>query len=201
MTTAMMKLPKDTYTKIKKSQEAFKEKVERLEIDSEAAYNNAATWFANIVAHRKRVDQLKEEKTRKAANELSGARQYYKMLSEPYEKMEKVLRGAMNVYVNEQDRLAREEAAKQIEAQKKMKNTAREEQVEVLEPIEAPDLNRRTESGHVHTRTKMVIKIEDFAKVPDEFKLLDEKKAKAALAEGRQVLGLDYVEEKVVAVR
>jgi hypothetical protein len=207
MQTAIIKIPKDTVSKIKDSHEALQGQVEGLKITDGNSYDAAANLFATVSAYRKRVDQLKEEHTRPTANALKEARDTFKMLSEPFEKMEGLLRGAMNVYVNEQDRIAREEAAKQIEAAKKAEAEAKkagkepEPQEMMPEPIEAPDLNRRTAAGHVHTRTKQTLVITDFKKLADKWKLPNEKEIKAALLDGRRVPGAELKEEKVVASR
>lgn len=206
--TTKITIPKDKVTAIEKASESLNEEIQSLKITDEASYDNACAMFSKVVAYKKRVNELKEEHTRPAANALRDARNKFKMLSEPYENMENVLRKALNVYVNEQERIAQEKAAKQLkeaeEAKKKATKSKKDDEpvVEVMpEPVEAPDMNRRTESGHVHSRTKKVLVIDDFSILSDDYKLPNEQKLKADLLDGKVIKGASLKEEKVIAVR
>lgn len=214
--TELIIIPEEVLSKIDEaSQELQKEVNMSLTINTEEQYNFTASVFSKVSKYRKRVEEIEKEHTAPMAAALKDARNKFAMRLDPYKKMENMLRLALNTYVQEQERIARvkaEEAEKaRIEAEKKaLENKVNAEtgeiapdapELPVVAPVEAPDLNRRTEAGLVHTRKRKVLRIVDFSKLDDKYKLPNEVLLRQELLEGKMIEGAILEEVSEVATR
>ena len=106
----------------------------------------------------------------------------------------------------EQEALARAEAAKNSKAREKamaQANAASQALMEAraAEPMAAPT-GLKTDLATTSTRMRWAFQVADAAKVPREFLCVDEKKIRAAVAQGaREIPGISIYEEETLATR
>lgn len=128
----------------------------------------------------------------------------------PLERAEKDLKRKLNAFAAQQEleRRKAEEAARK-RAQEEQERLNREAEAagveapvvpEVVEPEETTSV--RTAEGTAYMQSRWTFELEELAKVPAEYLMLDEKKVRAAIKAGvREIPGLKIFEQKSMAIR
>jgi hypothetical protein len=178
-----------------KAVELVKEKADsisnalELKVVSTPTFNQASV-FMGIVREAKK---LLSEKKKSVLDPLKIAKENLEKLFEPAEEkiglIEKYLKKEIDDY---NDKLKLEESKRAKEAEKKI------EKGETITEATKKLVNTQEKIQAIPTYTVWQVDIVDFSKVPDEFKILNESKAKEVGKKGVQIPGLKvYSIEKV----
>lgn len=122
------------------------------------------------------------------------------------------LKGKIGNYQYKKEIERREREKKALEEQKKLQNQIQKEaekkgvlapDMPDIVPVEKKQAVTRTESGaSAHIRTEWTYELNDFAKLSDEYKMVDDKKIKAMIKAGiRNIDGLNIFEKPVTVLR
>ena len=193
------------------------ETAKSIEVTDQESYAEADQSLKIAVAAKKKVKGFIKELVDPFKKAVKSAEGKLKPLLVPYEEADKLLRGKMEVYIAEENRKAREEAARQAEAERKKQaelEAARKkaeaenkplpepEPEPAPEPVAKPQFKEKSDLGSSYTVRKWTFKEVDFEKVPDEYKQLDSKAINAAIKNGeRNIPGLEIYEKESIAVR
>ena len=204
---------------------ALKEKAAVTEITDADTEAQAIDFIKQIKVRTNRIDELRLFFVRPLNTQVGTINGMFKAQIEPLEEIEKGLKAKLKIYVDEQDRIAREQAEKVRKEQEaaaeklRKKNEAARKKAEkenkpapepeiapVAEVAEAPKQSTRTESGALATIKKVwKWKVTDYIKLriehPDLF-VLDEKAVNKLVADGeRDIPGVEIYQESQIAVR
>jgi len=163
-----------------------------LRVNSDPTFKKASD-FMGVVREAK---SLLREKKKSILEPLKEAKANIELLFEPAEK--KV--GIIEIYLKDQIqkynvRLLAEAKERAKEAEEKIEAGAT--MTEATRKLN--NTKERVES--IPTRKVTRIKIADFSKVPDEFKVLNESKALSAHKSGVEVSGLEFYVEEIIVNR
>lgn len=181
-----------------KAVELVKEKADsigealQLKVNSDPTFKQASVFMGVI----REAKSLLKEKKKSILEPLKEAEANVKLLFEPAEK--KV--GIIEIYLKDQiqkynDRLLIEEKKRAEEAEKKIENGV------TLSEATKKLNNIKEKAESIPTRKVPRVKIVDFSKVPDEFKVLNESKALSAHKSGVEVSGLEFYVEEIIVNR
>lgn len=163
-----------------------------LKINSTPTFTQASKYMADL----REVKKFLKEKKDSVLKPLKVVKENFEALFEPAE--EKV--AEVENYLKEQIfkyniSLQAEQRTREEEAAKRVKEGAPIEKV--VQKVE----NTARKIDAIPTRKVWKIKIIDFEKVPNDFKLLDESKARKAAEAGIKIDGLEFVQEQVIVNR
>ena len=198
----------ETITAIQKDQSNLIEKIEKVEVKNDDDVKQASEWLGQIKARIKRIEDKRIEYTKPLNDQVKKINADFKNLAEPYLNMESTIKRAIGGYMDEQrrieiERVKKEERERRLEAER----IAREEQItnrEALKIIEKPKIIEAPKTVKTETSKivgKVVVKFEiiDPLKVPDEFKIVDERLVRQAVNSGkRRIAGVKIWEETQV---
>lgn len=190
----------------------------------------SASVATSMASQAKRLAKQIEDQ-RKAIVEapnafVKGANTLAKSFSEPLSEIDRLLVGKINAYQREQERIRMEQerkAREEAEAlRKKLEEDQKKEQARLdaeakakgTEPAQAPPpivpeiiipqakTITRTEDGSASIRKVWTWKLLDFAKLPDEYKRVDEVKLNQAVKAGlREIAGVEIFEDQKTVIR
>ncbi len=198
----------ETITAIRKDQSSLIEKIERVEVKNDEDVKQASDWLGQIKARIKRIEDKRIEYTKPLNDQVKKINADFKTLAEPYLNMEYVIKKAIGGYMDEQrrieiERVKKEERERRLEAER----IAQEEQItnrEALKIIEKPKIVEapktvKTETSKIIGKVVVKFEIVDPSKVPDEFKIVDERLVRQAVNSGkRRIAGVRIWEETQV---
>ena len=161
----------------------------------------------SIIAGLTKALKTEQDKwTRPIRGHLDGVRDVFKAFLEPLEQANKITKGKILAYRAEQEQLRQKEMEinrLRIEAaQKEMKlSDALTEPVSLVEVAPAPPDHYRGELGTLGKAMIPKWAVEDFARVPDEYKEIDAAKVGKLVRAGlRSIPGINIWEEESLRV-
>ena len=158
---------------------------------------------------KKLVEDKRKEYTKPYNDEVSQRNAYFKSISEPIMEADKITRDKVLAYNKEVTR-QREEADRIQEEQYELAQDEMQLRGEItgdLTEIEKPDAVQRkisTDLGTVSQSVKWTYVIEDFSKLPDEFKVADTALLNATVRKhhnDKQIPGVRIYKEDTLQVR
>lgn len=197
-------IPTDKTEKIEADIAVIQKHVAEMKITTKPEYEAGAELLAKLKSRKDRVKELENELLGDIETSLKTAKNKFKMLAQPYIDAEATVRLLLNQYVNEQMRIAQEQAEKlhkQQEAERKIAEKKGEPIPTPMVAVAAPNLKVQTEAGGIHTRTVKKWKLTAKTKVPAQYWILDEVAINTQMRAGNEIPGIEYYEEQVVAVR
>lgn len=178
-----------------------------------------AEKMTDLVKYAKQ-QKTKSEEARKALvkplnDHVKFINNEFKTAQEPLTEVERIGRDKLNAFQREQDRIAREESERRRreEEEQRLKEAEEaqaagdEEKVEETLSRDLPEEKPKTTPtrgnfGSSSTRRVWKHKLVDLSKVPDEYKMLDERKVKDAIRNGaRDISGLEIYEDVQTVIR
>ncbi|MEE9117825.1 MAG: hypothetical protein V3U02_04420 [Calditrichia bacterium] len=103
---------------------------------------------------------------------------------------------------NEKNEKKKKELEAKAEVAKKAKEKAEEDLANTeIEPVEAPVKTVQTDSGSSTTRKIKKVKVVDFSKLPDKYKVADNVLIRRDALSGEEIPGVEIREELDIAVR
>ena len=188
-------------------------KAESIEILDKPEYEEGAKLFAQIKSFRKAIDVQRKELIKLPYDYVKRVNAFAKEISKPLDNAETIIKQKLIDYEAKKE-LERREQEKRAEEERKrlqeqLNKEAQEKGVEavILPEVMFPKEEKNivhTESGDtVYTRTVWDFEIVDFAQVPDEYKVIDEKKVRQAINRLgiRDIPGLKIFQKKTIVKR
>lgn len=179
----------------------------KTEIVSNDAEMRAATNDLGVISLLKKGIEEKRQEYVKPLNEhVKAVNTTFKTLSEPIEEADKIIRGVIGKYRTEQARRAAE--AEEINRQKQelARREAALNQGEITidtTPVvvpAAPAAHVRAEAGTLGTAKTWRFEVEDFTKLPDEYKLPDPIKIGKVVRAGVAIPGVKAWQEDTIRI-
>lgn len=195
-----------------------------LTVVDEAGSQHAAKFLGDLKGEIKRVEDMRKDLTTGLNHTLKQINSSFKMRSEPLTKAEVIVKKKLGVYLDEQERIAREAEAKAQAEKDAAEKKARDEaaaakkagdkeaeekakaEAEAIKSqevvVEAAPTAVRTDAGLVSSKKVWTFEIEDASKVPDSFKVVDEKAVRKAVSDGeREIPGIKIFQKTQIATR
>jgi len=189
------------------------DKAKAIEILDKPEYEEGAKLFAQIKSFKKTIDTQRKELIKLPYDYVKRVNAFAKEISKPLDNAETVIKQKLIDYEAKKE-LERREQEKRAEEERKrlqeqLNKEAQEKGVEavILPEVMFPKEEKNivhTESGDtIYTRTVWDFEIVDFAQVPDEYKLIDEKKVRQAINRLgiRDIPGLRIFQKKTIVKR
>lgn len=186
------------------------EKAIDLKVENDQQNEIAVSMGTTAKQLYKKVEAQKNELIKEPEEYVKGIRSFAKIFTEKLLQIESTLKQKITSYRVIQEQKRREaslEAKKETDRlQAKLTEEAAEKGIEapkILDPIlpkEAPVI--RTETGSASGRKTWTFELIDLSKVPEEYKILDEKKVRDAVRAGiRQIEGIRIYERETTTFR
>jgi len=160
-------------------------KARQMIVQDKDSLTAAVDFLGNIALAKKEMDSRRRFFTDPLNQQVKSINDLFRDYSEPLVEADKTVRSKVLAY-------QAEEAKKAAEQQQKAYEEARA--TEGFVPImgEEPEKTVRASAGSASTRQVWTFKIVDPSLVPDEYKLIDEKKIAAVVKAGiRQIPGVE----------
>ncbi len=206
-----------TLTTIKQDQITIQQQVATITVENDEQYAMASEVLCQVKARIKKVEVKRLEYTKPLNDQIKKMNADFKAVSAPYIEMEQVIKGKIGAYVTEQrrkqeeaerqERLRRQEEARKLAEEQKISTQKaaaelrkQREEEEALMPKEpAPTTSVKTDTAKVVTKVVVKFEVIDPSKVPDEFKIVDEKLIRKAVNAGaKRIAGVRIWEDTQV---
>lgn len=204
---------------VQQDQQSLTSQIEGIVIANEGDLTRAAEWLTQVKARIKKLEEKRNLYVRPLNDQVKVINADFKALSIPYLTIETSLKGKIGAYMDEQRRRIEEEERKErerraAEARKlaEEENISRqkaaaeirkqeEEKVKLQPPAPKAVTAVKTETSKVVTKTVVKFEVVDPSKVPDDFKIVDERLVRQAVNSGaRRIAGVRIWEESQVSV-
>lgn len=182
-----------------------------LQIVTEGDLQVANDMLGYIAKAKKGFEEKRKSLVKPLQDHVSRINGMFREYTDPLERADKTLRGKLLAYRQEQQRIQREEEERLRKlAEKEQKRLAKQAEKNGLPtppPIVVPmveQVPKSVQSGMAKTgfRTVWTFEVVDPAKVPDEYKVVDEKKIRAVVNAGiREISGVRIYPTEQVAVK
>jgi len=211
-----------TLTTIKNDTVEIRDEIQSIIVSNDEQMDMASEFLSKVKTRINRVEAKRKEYVQPLNDQVKKINADFKEVKAPYEEMERIVKGRIGAYVTEQRRIReekereekrrqQEEARKLAEKQKISNQKAaaqlrkeREEQ-EAFKPKDieiAPKTSSNTESAKVVTKVVTKFEVTDPSKVPDQYKVVDEKLIRKAVNNGvKRIAGVRIYEDTQVCAR
>lgn len=195
---------------IKKDQALVLRKIKNISVENDKQMTKASEFLSIIKEKIRNIEKNRIFFVKSLNDQVRKINGEFKKVLEPFQESERKIKGAIGSYVNEQNRIAEEKRQKEEEARREeaariaeKENISRQkaaaqlrrqkEEEERNNPKEPePQKMVKTEKAKVITRQVLKFEIVDPSKVPDEYKIIDERLVRKAVMSG---------EKKIAGVR
>ena len=171
-------------------------RAESYEVETKENVEEASNYLLKIREVEKAIEAKRLEFTKPINQSLKAINSTFKELSSPLENARKLLTDKiLDWRRKEQERIAAEEA-KRMEEVRKLQSKG----------IEVPELPtiEKTEAtiGKTQARKVWTFMVEDFSKVPDIYKMINNVAVNDAIRNGHRIIqGLKIYQEEILAIR
>jgi hypothetical protein len=177
------------------------EKAESYVVNTIADVDNASSFLKEIKDMEKTVENKRLTFTKPLNESLKNINDTFKNMREPLEKARGLLTGKILTWKRaEAERVAAEQAAyrKIQEAEAELRRLQDKPEI-IEEPITvAPVVNK---IGNMQTVKRWTFDVEDFSKVPDEYKIIENISVRNAIRNGiRDIPGLNIFQEESLSI-
>ena len=193
--------------------EALLNQAQSIEILDKPEYEEGAKLFAQIKSFKKTIDTQRKELIKLPYDYVRRVNAFAKEISKPLDDAETVIKQKLIDYEAKKELERREQEKKAEEERKRLQERlnkeAQEKGVEavilpeVMFPKEEKNIVHTEGGDTIYTRTVWDFEVIDFAQVPDEYKVIDEKKVRQAINRLgiRDIPGLRIFQKKTVVKR
>ena len=195
--------------------ESFQEQVDKLLVYSQARVvicdddaKGATDDLSMMVSLKKNIEERRKEYVGPLNDKVKVINNLFKTITEPLEQADQITRKQVLDYRAEQERQRREaeaiNQAKQDIAKREMELNGEISPDTNTTPVEVPQAPAKVVRGALGSAgTAKVWKwqVEDFAKIPDQFKTTDDKKILKAVQGGQAIPGIKAWQEESLRVR
>ena len=155
---------------------------------------------------KKTIEDRRKEYVSPLNDKVKSINTLFKTITEPLEQADQITGRKVLDYRAEQERKQREaEAINQAKQDLARREMELKGEITVdTTPVEipqAPAKVTRGALGQVSTAKVWKWEVEDFAKIPDEFKITDDKKILKAIQSGRIIPGIKAKQEEILRVK
>ena len=172
-------------------------KAEALTIKTEKQITTATDYLYQIKEASKKIKELKEGYTKPANEILKNARAMFSPLELKFKTAEMIIKDKMIAFDKE----------KQLQALKEAEELSKKVQEGEVDIIEAgkklqeitPKTGYKGNEGAISYKTIKRIRIVNEAKIPRKYLVPNETLIRKDLLEGKKIMGVQLIEEKIVA--
>lgn len=211
-----------TLTTIKSDVVEIKDEIQKIIVSNDEQMDLASEFLSKVKTRINRVEAKRKKYVGPLNAQVKKINADFKAVKSPYEEMERIVKGRIGAYVTqkrkEQEEKEREEKRRQQEEARKLAEKEkisnqkaaaqlrkeREEQ-NALKPKDAeiaPKTSSTTEKGKVVTKVVTKFEVTDPSKVPDMYKVVDEKLIRQAVNNGtKRIAGVRIYEDTQVCAR
>ncbi len=205
---------------VQQDQQSLTQQITGIEISDQAGFNRAATWLTQVKARIKKLEEKRKQYVQPLNNQVKAINDDFKKMTEPYLVIETEIKGKMGAYADEQrriqaeaDRIERERRAEEARKLAAEAEISRQKAVAIVkkqedekaklepkpEPV-TPPTTVKTDTAKVVTKVVVKFEVVDPSKVPDEFKVVDERLVRQAVNSGaRRIAGVRIWEESSIS--
>jgi len=177
------------------------EKAQDYVVENIKDVENASAFLKEIKDMEKIVEDKRITFTKPLNESLKNINDTFKKMREPLEQARDLLTRKILTWKRiESERVAAEQAAwrKIQEAEAELRRIKNEPEVKVEPIIVAPVVNK---IGNMQTVKRWTFEVEDFSKVPEKFKIVDELRIKEAIRDGaREIPGLIIYQKESLSI-
>jgi hypothetical protein len=156
-------------------------------VRDKASLTTAIDFLGRIATAKKEVDSRRRFFVDPLNQQVKNINDLFRSYSAPLVEADRIVRNKVLAYQAEEARRVAEQQQKALEEASKH---ASEEFVPII--VEEPEKTVRSGAGSATTRRVWTFKIVDPSKVPDEYKVIDEKKIAAVVKAGvRNIPGVE----------
>jgi len=154
-------------------------------------------FLGKIATAKKEVDSRRRFFTDPLNQQVKNINDLFRGYSDPLGEADRIVRNKVLAYQAEEAKRVAEEQQKAFEEAKAQTEEASKHPTEEFAPIpisivEEPEKTVRADAGSATTRQVWTFKIVDPSQVPDEYKMIDEKKIAAVVKAGvRSIPGVE----------
>ena len=193
--------------------ESFQEQVDKLLVYSQARVvicdddaKGATDDLSMMVSLKKNIEERRKEYVGPLNDKVKVINNLFKTITEPLDQADQITRKKVLDYRAEQDRQRREaEAINQAKQDLARREMELKGEITVdTKPVEVPQAPAKVVRGALGSAgTAKVWKwqVEDFAKIPDQFKTTDDKKILKAVQGGQSIQGIKAWQEETLRVK
>ncbi len=204
---------------VEKDQLDLTAQISEIVVQDNETMQSAAEVLTRVKARLKKLEEKRKLYVQPLNDQVKAINDDFKNMAAPYLTIETDIKGKIGTYMDEQRRIQleaerkererrAEEARKLAEEQaiSRQKAAAQvrkaEEEAAKQKPEEPkPVTSVKTETSKVVTKTVMKFEVVDHSKVPDDFKIVDERLVRQAVNSGaRRIAGVRIWEESQVSV-
>ncbi len=177
----------------------------------EAGSVTATEILGQIASIKKRAEEVRKTLVKPLQDKVNEINARFKEALQPVVNADAVLRAKLQAFREKQERERREaeeRLRKLMEKEQKKAEKKAEKKGEAPPPpppmpvLPEPPRAIKTEAGTVFTKKVLKWRVVDFAKVPDEYKMIDDKAVNTAIKYGtREIPGLEIYEVEELVVR
>ena len=171
-------------------------RAEAIEISDNEDMEIAVNLLGGIATAKKRAEKQRKFFTEPLNQQVKKINDLFHSFTDPLLKAERIIKQKVATYQVERERKTQEEMAGVL---------AEARRGDEIMPVVLPDQPQRTVQAHMGSATIKKVwtfQVEDPALVPEQYKVVDEKKIRAAVASGiREILGVKIYLAPQVAVR
>jgi len=183
--TTQMTIQQQTQELMNKAQIIVREAKE-IVVQDKDSLTSAVDFLGRIATAKKEVDSRRRFFTDPLNQQVKSINDLFRKYSEPLVEADKIVRNKVLAYQAEEARRVAEEQQKALEEAK-----AQAEPIPIS-MVEEPEKTVRADAGSATTRQSWTFKIVDPSQVPDEYKVVDEKKIAAVVKAGvRNIPGVE----------
>lgn len=193
--------------------ESFQEQVDKLLVYSQARVvvcdddaKGATDDLSVMSSLKKNIEERRKEYVSPLNDKVKVINNLFKTITEPLDEADKITRKKVLDYRAEQERQRREaEAINQAKQDLARREMELKGEITVdTKPVEVPQAPAKVVRGALGSAgTAKVWKwqVEDFAKIPDQFKTTDDKKILKAVQGGQSIQGIKAWQEETLRVK
>jgi len=171
-------------------------------IQDDVSQGEAVQFLTQIAMAKKDVDAQRRFFTDPMNNHVKTINGLFKGYSGPLDESDQVVRRKLTEYHIEQKRIAREAQEAAIAEAEAESADADGMIIESVIQVEQPEKTVRVASGSATMRDVWTYEIVDPAQVPEEYKIIDEKRIAAVVKAGvRNIPGVKIFQKQEVTVR
>ncbi|MBA7562032.1 hypothetical protein ES708_03681 [subsurface metagenome] len=166
-------------------------------VQNKGSLTAAVDFLGKIAIAKKEVDSRRRFFVDPLNQQVKSINDLFRGYSDPLGEADRIVRNKVLVYQAEEARRVAEEQQRVLEEAKAQAEEASKHPAEEFIPIpinivEEPEKTVRAPAGSATTRQVWTFKIVDLSQVPDEYKVIDEKKIAAVVKAGvRNIPGVE----------
>lgn len=194
--TTQMTIQQQTRELMDKAQIIVREAKE-IVVQDKDSLTAAVNFLGKIASAKKEVDSRRRFFVDPLNQQVKNINDLFRDYSDPLGEADRIIRNKVLIYQAEEARRVAEEQQKALEEAKAQAEEASKHPTEEFIPIpinivEEPEKTVRAGAGSATTRQVWTFKIVDSSRVPDEYKVIDEKKIAAVVRAGvRNIPGVE----------